>query len=183
MTLYSIIFGILFVGACKELFQTLLQKQWSKFSEAASVTLLIFNDALYTSHILEVKKVSYLIQMKLIDLVDFLLLSMAIVIIDPLENQLGIKSTEPFRRREPFFWSLLTIYWIFTLEWNRLAFIDELTMSYRIVQYSLLLILIAMSILTATWPSRFVTTLMRRCIPVLLLLYFVAYKPFVLGKR
>lgn len=184
MTFYSIIFGILFVGACKELFQTLLQKNWDEFSEAASVTLLIFNDVLYTSQELESGQVPYLLQMKFIDLVDFLLLAMAIVMIDPCENQLGVKSNSPFKRREFFFWSLLTVYWILTLEWNQMeAVAQELTPTYVAFQCALLLILIAMSMLAAMWPSRLVTTLMRRCIPVLLLVYFVPWKLYIFTSK
>jgi len=138
---------------------------------------LIFNDALYTSHELESMQIPYLIQMKLIDLVNFLLLAMAIVMIDPLENQLGVKSTSELKYREFFFWSLLTTYWALTIAWNRFeGLAPARTTSYRIVQYALLVILIVMSILTAKWPARSFTTLTRRCIPMLLLLYFGGYK-------
>ena len=191
MTFYSIIFGVLFICACKELFQTLLQKEWEGFCQASSLALLIFNDALYTSHEIEQLKIEYTIQMKFIDLVDFLLLALAIVVLDPINNQLGVKAKMLYKKNEEFFfWCLLAGYWILTLLWNYLAGPDWigstgaqpppfLIRSYREVQYPLLLPLIAMCILAAKWPSSRVTQYVRRLVPTLLVLYIGIFKLYV----
>jgi hypothetical protein len=79
MTFYNIIFGILFVGAC----QTVLIG-WLQGGDTLLllfVTVLIFNDVVNTSEVIEEREFHYTISMKLLDLLSFFALSTALILL------------------------------------------------------------------------------------------------------
>jgi hypothetical protein len=122
MTFYNIIFGILFLGACRQLL--LLAADTSRLWMAATVAVLIFNDVVNTSHVLEGSNAKpYSIGMKLIDLTNFLILSLALIALSPAENPFGVaipaKITELLTLRA--FWLLLVVYWCLAVLWNQFA--------------------------------------------------------------
>jgi hypothetical protein len=107
MTFYNIIFGILFLNACQAVLASIGASAAGPWYLAADpwflafVALLIFNDAVNTSEVIEERKVEYKIQMKLFDLVSFLLLSMAIISISRSTQVFG--DANAFARLWPFF--------------------------------------------------------------------------------
>jgi hypothetical protein len=123
MTFYSIIFGILFVSVCREILQAFFERKWLTLSLASTVALLIFNDVIYTSHGIDQMGRFYTIQMKLVDLLLFILLAMSIVLLDPQNNLLGAKVDLDYLhgRQEALLWGLLSLYWILGLVWDWLG--------------------------------------------------------------
>lgn len=125
MTFYNIIFGILFMGACKELLD-LLNKNCQTIWIAATIAVIIFNDAVNTSEILESRSsVSYSTLMKLIDLISFVLLSLSLIALDPKENLFDVvvdlENNLHFLKPPWVLWVLLLTYWLFLILWNYLA--------------------------------------------------------------
>ena len=121
MTFYNIIFGFLFLGACRQLL-LLLEKPtvWT----AATIAIVIFNDAVNTSEILEGQStVTYRIGMKLIDLSTFVLLSLALIALAPDNNPVGLDLCQQlaFLQSPWVIWALLTAYWALLIWWNYLA--------------------------------------------------------------
>src|ERR1044071_10132656 len=90
MTFYNIIFGILFLGGVREIFVALTSEHGGgllAFWEASILTLLIFSDVVYTSHVLEELKYPYTVWMKLIDLTSFILLTAALLLFNPTADR------------------------------------------------------------------------------------------------
>jgi hypothetical protein len=125
MTFYNIIFAILFFGASRELFVSIVERNWLKFFMALSLAICVFNDTLYTSHYIEKDAEVYNVKMKLLDLLNFLVLGISLVILSPRNNVFYDGSDVPgVTISEPpawCFWGLLVIYWIIARCWNRLA--------------------------------------------------------------
>ena len=121
MTFYSIIFGILFVAACRQLL--LFPPAEPSFWMAATIATLIFNDVLYTSHTLETRGVKkYVLAMKFIDLGNFLLLGVALVVLNPGQNLIDADVSGWLTERPvSFFWGLLFAYWMLSIVWNILG--------------------------------------------------------------
>lgn len=121
MTFYSIVFGFLFVGASRSVIAGLFPWDAIFFLRSAILTVLIINDVIFTSHLIEQEGVQYSIGMKLIDLVSFLVLSMALVIIDPsTSNIYGVKvpTLLDAKWRSAAFWTALLVYWLLGQIWN-----------------------------------------------------------------
>jgi hypothetical protein len=89
MTFYNIIFGILFLGAC----QTVLIG-WLTGGDTLLilfVTILIFNDVVNTSEVIERREFDYTIYMKLLDLVSFFALATALILLSGEKNFLDVE--------------------------------------------------------------------------------------------
>jgi len=120
MTFYNIVFGIIFLAAVRELLQAAFDRRWTAFFQAATLSLVIFNDVIFTAHEIEELRLFYNIHMKIIDLLLFLLLALAVVIIEPKENVLQIRAggRDGRKLREFNLWLVLTAYWILALGWD-----------------------------------------------------------------
>jgi hypothetical protein len=152
MTFYNIIFGILFLGTCRELFYAGFCSKWKDFFVLSTIALLVFNDTLFTTHEIEVLKLSYTVWMKLIDLLDFLILTAVIIILKPFNNFLGIKINKRplIRYRDSVIWTLVTIYWLLGLLWNKVGNIYSNEIGFR-TEYSLFLLFFFILMTLASW--------------------------------
>ena len=121
MAFYGILFAILFLGAFRELIRAFGESNWPDFWMAATLTVVIFNDVLYTSHFIELKPADYTIVMKINDLIGFLLLSVALLALAPSkENIFGADAGDWFKALPPVrvFWGILSCYWLTVIAWN-----------------------------------------------------------------
>ena len=119
MTFYNVVSGILFLGACQMLLRTL----WTpSFWPAATLAIIVFNDSVNTSETIErqTDAAVYTIDMKLLDLVCFGLIGLALMAIDPVRNpfDVDVSNTLPSLRTPSVFWLLLFAYWICLIIWN-----------------------------------------------------------------
>lgn len=129
MTFYNIIFGILFLGAVREILASLSlpsEQRTLAFWHAVILTLIIFSDVVYTSHVIEELKKPYKIWMKLLDLLNFIVLTLALISLDPSQNNVLQVSIEPILKSTIglptpswVFWLLLTVYWLLLGAWVR----------------------------------------------------------------
>lgn len=178
MTFYNIIFGILFVGATKELLQAFFDQEWRKFSLALTYALIVANDVVYTSHAVEDSSVTYTVGMKLVDLLLFMILAYCLVFMNPGDNTLLVHAPGQHltNEKEIRFWILLTLYWTASLVWDALAFCGV-----EAVYLILLVLLTAMIVLTRKHdPGRFVAgagRIVRVLVPAVLLWYMIFITP------
>jgi hypothetical protein len=91
---------------------------------AISIAVLVFNDVLNTSHVLEPKEPSaYTAWMKILDLVSFFLLGAALLSLSP--EAVDWKSTESETLKKYLVptsaWTFVAAYWCTSILWNRLA--------------------------------------------------------------
>jgi RimJ/RimL family protein N-acetyltransferase len=131
VTFYNIIFGLLAVGAFREVIFALSRgPNWPLLCLATTLSLLAFSDAIYTAVVVEGKKTRYTIEMKMLDLLSFVLLSFAVVIVNPCSNDMfEVDVTKVLGRvvgatkvgPETLFWGLLTIYMGVLIRWNWIA--------------------------------------------------------------
>lgn len=192
MTFYNIIFGILFFGAFSEVIRSLAAgPDWKLFYQTATLSVLIFSDTIYTAVVIEGKRQSYSIVMKLLDLTSFILLSLAVVVIDPNEKNMfhvdasrlrtlvcGNLGCEP----EAIFWALLTLYVLILIGWNASLRIYRNLKYHRWVtwvQPILATIFTAMAVLSwrPGWDP--ILDAARPTIFFLSLIYLVGYKTFL----
>ena len=120
MTFYNIIFGILFIAACRELVLLAWEPAWLT---GACVVALIFNDVINTSHRVEEEKSKYTVEMKALDLMSFFVLWGALTALDPASENLELKLTFATEQRllaiTP--WPFMLLYWILLWRWNHCA--------------------------------------------------------------
>src|SRR5689334_24584012 len=124
MAFYSVLFAILFTGAFRELIRSFGMSDWPGFWMAATLTMVIFNDVMYTSHFIEEEHCRYTIPMKVTDILSFVLLSGAVLVLQPTQS--NVFEADPgtwFRSlpRAPMFWGVLILYWVTTIAWNMLG--------------------------------------------------------------
>lgn len=120
MTFYNVISGLLFVGGFQQLLLALAPFDGPRLSMAASLVLLIFNDAVYTSHVVEGEKtLDYKLPFMLKDLLNFTLLSMAIVILNPETNAFDVKMTAVKQHLTANkYWLVLMVSWLVVIKWT-----------------------------------------------------------------
>ncbi len=129
MTSYSITFGILFAAVAKSVWLNIVDLNWLSFQMALALGLLIASDTIYTSHVLEphgnAPRVHYRFSLKLIDLANFMVLSAAIILIDPENNFFDVNARTLLnlfpKRQQTIFWVLVLIYCSLVLVWNEHA--------------------------------------------------------------
>jgi hypothetical protein len=121
MAFYSILFAILFLGAFRELIRSFGVSDWPGVWMAATLTMVIFNDVLYTSHFMEEEHCGYTIPMKVADVLSFVMLSIAVLALQPSEHNVFEADPGAWVRslpRAPVFWGVLVLYWVTTIAWN-----------------------------------------------------------------
>ena len=87
---------------------------------AGCLAVLVFNDMLSTSHMVESKKeVRYGTLLMLIDLCNFLLLATAMIVISPTANLFEVSLTRIAGiLKPPSFWFCLAAYWVLLMVWT-----------------------------------------------------------------
>jgi hypothetical protein len=125
MTFYNVISAVLFLGAIQQLLMAALLPGVAPLLMAGTVAILIFSDVVYTSHVVEGEAlVKYRLPLMLIDLVNFFLLSGAIITLNPKSNIFSVDMT-PLSKwfTEISFWFLLSAYWLLIMLWTKVAMI------------------------------------------------------------
>lgn len=120
MAFLGLISAILFFGAVQQWFMAIQHLSLAKLLMTSTLTLLVFNGAIDSSHYIEQKKtVEYKLDLMIIDLVNFLLLSFAIVVLNPELNIFGANFTR-FHKYVPeaVFWIILMLYWELGMLWT-----------------------------------------------------------------
>jgi RimJ/RimL family protein N-acetyltransferase len=192
MTFYNIIFGILFFGAFREVISSLAAgPRWDLFCQTATLSVLIFSDTIYTAVIIEGKGQRYSIWMKLVDLLSFIWLSLAVVVVDPKrenmfqvdsQNLLALVCGNMCCKPEAIFWALLTLYTINLIIWNTALRIYRNLRHHRwimLIQPLMAILFGAMAVLSYLPDRGEILDVARPTIAVLSLIYLVGYKPFV----
>jgi RimJ/RimL family protein N-acetyltransferase len=197
MTFYNIIFGILFLGAFRVVIRSLASgpPDWKLFPLAAILSILIFSDTIYTSLVIEGHRTRYSIWMKLLDLTSFIILSFAIVVLDPTDKnivsvdvQILLANVTGWMRcsREALFWLLLAAYTVSMITWHHwAATYAELDRPWGrrlwLAQPFLLILFLLMAVLT--WPIPWLPVAPvgpgRWLLFALTLVYLVGYKPLL----
>jgi hypothetical protein len=158
MTFYNIIFGILLLGATQAMFAHIAEWNFGGLLEASTLAVLIFCDVVFTAHVIEQVKVNYTVNMKLLDLLNFLLLSAATLAAKPhAPNMLDINAVRLLGdHRERVFWALLLTYIIAVKFWE---FGKELTKN----KWYIVLIIAIVAMCVVVWISRWdwLTAVMR----------------------
>lgn len=122
MTFYNVISGILFLGACQAILRFLgTPAAWA----AATLAMIVCNEAIMTSELVErqASPTDYGMDLKLLDLLTFVLLASALVVLSPGDNTFGTNagSNFPGANSPVVFLGLLAAYWLVTIAWNRRA--------------------------------------------------------------
>jgi len=148
---------------------------------AATMTLLIFNDILYTSHEIELSNIFYSVPMKIVDLFNFLILATAIIVLDPVDNILYVKrrTVLPKIKKETKFWILICIFWILSLVWDHLGNIySNIKGPLKAIPY--LLFLPFFSAFLLTFPNKKKALIWNQILNlIILIIYIFVYKPFI----
>jgi hypothetical protein len=124
MTFYNVISGILFLGTCQAFLQWLGRPAMFM---AATLAAIMANEAVLTSELLEksdsaVEPLPYSLGMKFIDLGTFVVLSYALLILTPTKNTFDVDVKNLWCANNPsMFLVLISVYWLATWWWNRLA--------------------------------------------------------------
>jgi RimJ/RimL family protein N-acetyltransferase len=196
VTFYNIIFGILFLGAFREVIRSLAEgPDWTLFWQTATLSVLIFSDTIYTAVVIEGKRKRYTMRMKLLDLASFILLSLAVVVIHPTDkNMFEVNATSQLGRllgelgctAEALFWSLLCAYSLVLIIWNAWGKTYDGLRHHRWVMWVQPMMLVVFGVMAAlTWPSPWPANAdwflagARPAIFALSLVYLVGYKPFL----
>jgi hypothetical protein len=179
MTFYGILFGVLFLGAVRELFMSIAAGDSLRVAMALILGLLVFNDTLYTSQYVESDHGAYTANMKLLDLASFLSLATALIVSSPqgsvfLDRPISVSGP----RALLLFWASILLYWILGLTWNRLArrATPQAPPRTTWMTQPLLLPPLVMCLLS-TSPHRIVLVAATACYGLLLLTNVVFLKP------
>jgi hypothetical protein len=185
MTFYNVISGLLFLGAVRQLLVAADAGSLPQALMAGTFAILVFNDAVYTSHVVEGEgTVKYKLNLMLIDLVSFLLLALAMVTINPIDNVFNA----PMPRlaewlSEAWFWFFLALYWGSVMLWTHIAGLYR-TRHPRslVIASSFILTLFALEALLAASHVTWAMTGGRFLALGYLVTYIVLIRPRVLGR-
>lgn len=119
MTFYNVLSALLFLGSLRVFLMAVDNPNWPNIFMAACLCTLVFNDMLSTSHVIEVEEeVKYTMSLMLIDLINFLLLALALITISPEKNLFDVPLPTIASTLSPHFWFLLTVYWLLLIWWT-----------------------------------------------------------------
>src|SRR5438128_2454948 len=129
MTYYHILFGLIFVGALRELFYNVgfelpdehFDFTTNRLPEAAALTLLVLCDMMFTSNMIEERNKEYKWKLQLIDTANFFVLAGAILVIIQKPNEF-IERLNLFGWKPPIdgFWACIGSYFFFLAWWNKI---------------------------------------------------------------
>jgi RimJ/RimL family protein N-acetyltransferase len=182
MTFYSMIFGILFVAATGELLRSLNHPAFRHAVEALVVMLLIISDVIYTSHVIEDRKIGYKVSLKFLDLLSFFLLTAAIFTLNPAkEGRFGAAGAEPYLTA--FFWCLIVLYWGTLILWNAVAGVyKRLPPDKRWQQPAIAAPLVVTAVAAVVAPGSGFVSLCRVAVLIIIIWYVAFYKRSVLNQ-
>jgi len=122
MTFYNVLSALLFLGSLRVLLLALEGSHWADAMTSGCLTVLIFNDMLSTSHSIETEDREYSMLLMLLDLVNFLLLAFAMIVISPSRNLFDIELPRLAGvLGAGSFWLLLVFYWLLLIWWTHSA--------------------------------------------------------------
>lgn len=122
MTFYNVLSALLFLGSLRVLLLALEVSNWSDTMTSGCLTILVFNDMLSASHSIETEGREYTMPLMLLDLVNFLLLAFATIVISPTKNLFDISLPRLAGLMGPgSFWLLLLLYWVLLICWTHVA--------------------------------------------------------------
>ena len=185
------------MGAFHEMLLGLALRDWGKFCQAATISLLVFADTIFTSILIEGELAKYKYRMKLLDLLNFVILSLALVVLDLKGAFLYEIDVQPLLAdlalvafRESLFWILLAVYILLLLFWNSIIRLgkcsldgvyqrsdqSKLDWQWRWQQPSLAIGMCVMAILSASQVAAPIKMGMRVTMVASSLLYLTWYK-------
>jgi hypothetical protein len=121
VTFYNIIFGLLFLGAIRQLALFVVSGNALGILACAALAVFVFNDTITTAQYVEDDSNRYSERMKLLDLLSFLVLTTGLVLLSPNDNFLFTRSSGPVDTELPhllWFRASLATYWIIAILWN-----------------------------------------------------------------
>jgi hypothetical protein len=123
MTFYNVLSALLFLGAVRVLLVSIDSSNWSDAAATGSLVVLVFNDMLSTSHDVESREdIRYTLPLMLIDLWNFLLLAVAMIVISPKKNLFDVELHRISSALGAHsYWLLLALYWVSLMVWTAIA--------------------------------------------------------------
>jgi uncharacterized membrane protein (DUF373 family) len=120
MTFYNVLSALLFIGALRVLLVSIENVSWQDIFASGCFAMIVFNDMLSFSLAVEInKEIQYKARLMLIDLANFLLLALALVIMSPSKNLFDVPLPNiSSRLGSSTFWLLLLLYWLFLMLWT-----------------------------------------------------------------
>jgi hypothetical protein len=186
MTFYNVISGLLFLGAFRQLLVAIDLASLSQGLMASALAILVFNDAVYTSHVVEGEGiVAYKLNLMLVDLANFLLLALAMATINPSNNVFGVGAT----RVNGFlgdsgFWILLALYWVGVMVWTWLSGLYRQRHSRLLLSASAAIpVLFMLTALVGKWGSGPVFTTTELLSVIYILTYIALLRPRLLARQ
>jgi hypothetical protein len=174
MTFYNIIFGILFFAASKEVLRCVYSQEWIELVMALTIGVFIINDTVFVSEMIEQRGHPYKIKLKLIDVLCFMLLYAAIVMLYPEAFDVKVSSPWSVQSRDLIFWILLMLYWMCIIWWNYESGFVKL-LGKRRVFTGLLLIPIALAFVVSGFIGREAYVACIYAIPGISMICYIAF--------
>ena len=123
MTFYNVLSALLFIGALRAWLISIENLIWQDIFALGCFAVIVFNEMLSFSLGVEIKKeVEYTTGLMLLDLANFLLLALALVVISPTKNlfDVPLPNIAGYLGRSTF-WLLLLLYWLLLMLWTFLG--------------------------------------------------------------
>jgi len=171
VTFYNVLSALLFVGTLRVLLMAIDTSSLGVTVSAACLAIVVFNDMLSTSYTVEsTQKTPYTLPLMTIDLVNFVLLALGVVVLSPADNLFDVPLPHlALWLGAPSLWLLLTFYWLLLMLWTRISCGEPQTPSVVLWQVSVVVVF-------------FVEWLLSRCAPaiatqaaIVVLIYLVSY--------
>lgn len=123
MTFYNVLSALLFIGGLRIVFLAIEGSRGYLFFASATLCIIVFNDMLAASDAFEEDDMAYGTFLKILDLVNFLLLSLGTIALSPDSNLYDLHLERIARGLHPSsFWLLLCGYWLILMWWTKLAY-------------------------------------------------------------
>ncbi len=123
MTFFNVLSALLFIGALRVLLVSIEAGNWQEIWASGCFAMIVFNEMLMFSLAVEInKEVEYKARLMLIDLVNFLLLALALVGMSPDKNLFDVRLPNLAGHLDgATFWFLLMLYWFLLMLWTYLG--------------------------------------------------------------
>lgn len=120
MTFYNVLSALLFIGALRVLLVSIENGNWPDIFASSCFAMIVFNDMLSFSLSVEInKEIKYTARLMLIDLVNFLLLALALLGMSPAKNFFDVPLPNLASHLDgAAFWLLLLLYWVLLMIWT-----------------------------------------------------------------
>ena len=178
MTFYNVISALLFLGTIRALLVAVDAWRIHEIWMGSTLTLLVFNDMLSTSHLVESERsVNYNNTLMALDLLNFFLLAAAMIALNPSQNlfDLNLPNLAAYLD-EAAFWGLLAVYWGALMYWTYYAGIRREIAAYA---YSVVIpILYLIIAVIVSWDaSGGIAQWCRAGVTIYLLVYLIWIRP------